>query len=354
MRKSIFILSSIILFVLSYIPNYNISDNQLKETINEIFAGEAKHWGDSIVSIYHFPITRSYNTEDLKKKSKTTMYTKDDTIIISRKYHSPENITLYYKRQVETSLIMSGKFNTDITDSLFNIALKKNGIKCNATTTLYAKELKEMFPKEDSLNTAAPFRTILQTNTLEGLTTDSVALGIGGHGIIVGYIDIPATTIVGRMNWLSPPQWLAIILIIILYTFVSYIPAKREYLRNVKFIGNSCIDFNNNTIYRINGNILPITGNKVLLLRMLADAAPEYKLLKEDICRKIWNRDSKEGQALYNVAVSDLRSYLIAEDDSLELKTLPKEGIQLLVDSKKVNRSYRLYLMYRTLGSRSA
>ncbi len=347
MRKSIFILSSIILFVLSNIPNYNISNNQLKETINEIFTSEAEHWGDSIVSIYNLPIKRSYNTEDLKKKSKTTMYTKDDTIIISRKYHSPENITLYYKRQVETSLIMSGKFNIYITDSLFNIALRKNGIECDATTALYAKELKEMFPQEDSLNTAVPFRTILQTKVLDGFTTDSVALGIGGQGIIVGYVDIPSIAIIGKMDWFSLPQWLAIILIITLYTFANYIPAKRQYLRNVKFIGNSCIDFNSNVIYRRNGDCVPITGNKVLLLKMLADAAPEYKLLKKDICHTIWNRDGKDAQALYNVAVSDLRNYLIADDDSLELKTLPKEGIQLIVDSKRIHRFPLLHFIGR-------
>lgn len=346
MRKSIFILSSIILFVLSYIPNYNISNNQLKETINGTFAAEAEHWGDSIVSIYNLPITRSYNTEDLKKKSRTTMYTKDDTIIISSKYHSPENITLYHKRQVETSLIMSGKFNINITDSLFNLALRKTGIECNATTALYAKELKEMFPQEDSLNTAAPFRTILKTDVSEGFTTDSVALGIGGQGIIVGSVDISATAIFKRMDWLSLPQWLAIILIVILYTLVSYIPAKRRYLQKIKFIGNSCIDFNNNVIYRRNGDRLPATGNKVLLLKMLADAEPEYKLLKEEICRRIWNRDGKDAQALYNVAVSDLRNYLVADDDSLELKTLPKEGIQLVIDNSRVKRNNRLYFIY--------
>ena len=347
MRKSIFILSSIILFVLSYIPNYNISNNQLKETINEIFTSEAEHWGDSIMSICNLPFSRSYSTEKLKNKSHTTMITKDDTIIISRKYHNPENITLYHKRNIETSLIMSGRFNVNICDSLFNASLKDNGIECTANTALYAKDLKEMFPQKDSLRTAAQFRTILQTKDLDGFTTDSVPLGIGGHGVIVGFVDIPSTAIIGRMDWFSLPQWLVIILIVTLYTFANYIPAKRQYMRNVKFIGNSCIDFNNNVIYRRNGSCIPVAGNKVLLLKMLSDATPDYKLLKEDICHKIWNRDGKDGQALYNVAVSDLRNYLIADDDSLVLKTLPKEGIQLIVDTKKVKGNNRLYFLYR-------
>ena len=76
-------------------------------------------------------------------------------------------------------------------------------------------------------------------------------------------------------------------------------------------------------------------------------SAPEYRLLKEDICRRIWNRDGKDAQALYNVAMSELRSYLIAEDDSLELKTLTNEGVVLIVDTKKVKGNNRLYFLYR-------
>ena len=41
-------------------------------------------------------------------------------------------------------------------------------------------------------------------------------------------------------------------------------------------------------------------------------------------------------QALYNVAVSELRSYLIAPDDALTLTTVPKVGIQLTVDHTKL------------------
>ena len=347
MRKSIFILSSIILFVLSYIPNYNISNNQLKETINEIFTSEAEHWGDSIMSICNLPFSRSYSTEELKNKSHTTMITKDDTIIISSKYHNPENITLYHKRNIETSLIMSGRFNVNICDSLFNASLKDNGIECTANTALYAKDLKEMFPQKDSLRTAAQFRTILQTKDLDGFTTDSVPLGIGGHGVIVGFVDIPSTAIIGRMDWFSLPQWLVIILIITLYTFANYIPAKRQYLRNVKFIGNTCIDFNTNTVYYWNGGKLSLTDKRAEVLKVFVDSAPDYRLLKEDICRRIWNRDGKDAQALYNVAMSELRSYLIAEDDSLELKTLTNEGVVLIVDTKKVKGNNRLYFLYR-------
>jgi hypothetical protein len=48
------------------------------------------------------------------------------------------------------------------------------------------------------------------------------------------------------------------------------------------------------------------------------------------------------------VARSELRSYLIAEDDSLELKTLTKEGVVLIVDSKRIHRFPLLHFIGRT------
>ena len=79
------------------------------------------------------------------------------------------------------------------------------------------------------------------------------------------------------------------------------------------------------------------TNTSTLMLRMLIEAAPEYMLTKEDICRTIWQRDVKDGQALYNVAVSELRSYLIVPDDALTLTTLSKRGIQVTIDPTKLH-----------------
>ena len=47
------------------------------------------------------------------------------------------------------------------------------------------------------------------------------------------------------------------------------------------------------------------------------------------------------------MAMIELRSYLIAEDDSLELKTLTNEGVVLIIDTKKVKGNNRLYFLYR-------
>ena len=45
-----------------------------------------------------------------------------------------------------------------------------------------------------------------------------------------------------------------------------------------------------------------------------------------------------------------LRRYLIAEDDSLELKTLTNEGVVLIVDSKRIHRFPLLHFIGRIKG----
>ena len=45
-----------------------------------------------------------------------------------------------------------------------------------------------------------------------------------------------------------------------------------------------------------------------------------------------------------------LRNHLIAEDDSLKLKTLTKEGVVLIVDSKRIHRFLLLHFIGRIKG----
>ena len=101
-------------------------------------------------------------------------------------------------------------------------------------------------------------------------------------------------------------------------------------------------------LYTQNG--LKLTDKRAEVLKVFVDSAPEYRLLKDDICRRIWNRDGKDAQALYNVAMSELRSYLIAEDDSLELKTLTNEGVVLIVDIKRKRKFPLLHFIGRIKG----
>ncbi len=48
--------------------------------------------------------------------------------------------------------------------------------------------------------------------------------------------------------------------------------------------------------------------------------------------------------------MSELRSYLIAEDDSLELKTLTNEGVVLIVDIKRKRKFPLLHFIGRIKG----
>lgn len=118
-----------------------------------------------------------------------------------------------------------------------------------------------------------------------------------------------------------------------------------SYKKDIKILGNTCIDLNKNVVYLYNGECKQVIGNKIILLQMLIDSAPTYKLLKEDVCRKIWNRDSKDGQALYNVAMSELRNLFINADPSLKLKSIPKEGMQLLVNTSLVKKMIRWHFI---------
>lgn len=78
---------------------------------------------------------------------------------------------------------------------------------------------------------------------------------------------------------------------------------------------------------------------------MLAEAAPHYRLEKEDICQTLWGRDTKDGQALYNTTVSGLRKLFVADDEALELKTYAKEGVELIIHQSflKKGRAWHFY-----------
>ena len=348
MNRNIYIIISIALFALSYIFNYNDRRDELHDRINSEFKREAPTWGDSIM-IIHDIYYYSSETESSGFPKNKNLYIEFEQgkIVISPKFYNPDNYATYQKDQIHISLLEDDEYNISTTDSLFKNMLTRLGIKADVATTVYAKSLFDMFISEDSMNVNAPYVRIFQAREVEGFATDSVSLGICGQGKMVGTVNIPAIEIVKGMELLSKWQFAALVLIALLYLPAIYVPEKLRYMHNVKFIGNSCIDFNTNTVYYRNGGKLSLTDKRAEVLKVFVDSAPEYRLLKEDICRRIWNRDGKDGQALYNVAMSELRSYLIAEDDSLELKTQPNEGVVLLVDKKRIRKFPLLHFIGR-------
>ena len=339
----IYLLLAALLLAASFQLNYRDSKEAVQSRINEQFREAVPHWGDLIRDIKKSPYSSRYDGESYVRKTKTTIiYEKGpsrvlDTIVISARYYLPPTHTEYIHKNLETAIILCDEYESIITDSLFSNLLADMGIEGDAATELHVKNLKEMFPTEDSMNVAAPIREVRTARHVEGFATDTVGIGICDQGLMVGKVAVSRSTIREGMRWVAWRQVLLLLVMAGLYFLIIYIRKAVAYRQGVHLIGNACIDFNTATLHHWNGDTVPLTATREALLRMLVDAAPEYMLTKEDICRTIWQRDAKDGQALYNVAVSELRSYLIAPDDALTLTTLLKRGIQVTIDPTKLH-----------------
>lgn len=333
----IYILLAALLLGASYQLNYRDSKVAVYELINERFREEVPHWANSIMLVRQLHFWSQYNLLEYAKRERTQIIGIDDTITISSRYFHPNVPEEYNYKKMETVLLLSGLYEVALTDSLFCSLLSGMGIEGDAATELHVKDLKEMFPTGDSMNVAAPIREVRTARHIEGFVTDTVGIGICDQGLMVGKVAVSRSTIREGMRWVAWRQVLLLLVMAVLYVVILYVRKAMAYLQGVHLIGNTCIDFNTATLHYWNGDTVTLTATREALLRMLVDAAPEYLLTKEDICRTIWQRDAKDGQALYNVAVSELRSYLIAPDDALTLTTLLKVGIQVTIDPTKLH-----------------
>ena len=281
------------------------------------------------------------------RQTKTTIFSAKDTVEISVRYLPRTDYEWWLRKNLESLLIRGNLYDSTLADSLFNNLLADMGIEAEAATELHVKDLKEMFPTADSMNVNAPIREVLVVKHVEGFVTDSVGIGICDQGLMVGKVAVSRHTVLAHMRWVSRWQIALILLLAAGYAVAAYCRKTIAHLRSMKIIGNTCIDLDANVIRYWDGTTQPLTPTKSALLSMLADAAPDYRLLKEDICQAIWQRSAKDGQALYHVAVSELRTYLVAPDDSLTLNTLPREGIQLIIDPEHLHPHRRLHYWRR-------
>ena len=339
----IYILLAVMLLGASYQLNYRDSKVEVYELINERFREEVPHWLNTVFNTLQIPQSGFYDRSESVRKTKTSIISTKDTIEISARYFPRTDYEWWLRKGLEGMLIKSDMYDSALTDSLFSNLLADMGIEAEAATELHVKNLKEMFPTADSMNVNAPIREVFTARHVEGFVTDSVGIGICDQGLMVGKVALERSTIRSGMRWIAWRQVLLLLFMAVLYIVVLYVRKAMAYLQGVHLIGNACIDFNTATLHHWNGDTVTLTATREALLRMLIEAAPEYMLTKEDICRTIWQRDAKDGQALYNVAVSELRSYLIVPDDALTLTTLPKVGIQLTVDHTKLHQHRKLH-----------
>lgn len=349
----IYILLAALLLAASYQLNYRDSKVAVQDRINEQFRGAVPYWGDSIYIMRNLPHWGRSSSEAYARKTETKIIgdlgfsNGVDTLVISARYYLPKTYREYQHKNGESVLIWHGEYSPVITDSFFNNLLTNMGIEAEAATELHVKDLKEMFPTADSMNVNAPIREVLTARHVEGFATDTVGIGICDQGLMVGKVAVSRHTVLGHMRWVSRWQIALILLLAAGYAVAAYCRKTIAHLRSMKIIGNTCIDLDANVIRYWDGTTQPLTPTKSALLSMLADAAPDYRLLKEDICQAIWQRSAKDGQALYHVAVSELRTYLVAPDDALTLNTLPREGIQLIIDPERLHPHRRLHYWRR-------
>lgn len=339
----IYILLASLLLAASYLLNYRDSKVAMQSRINEQFREAVPHWLNTIFNTLQIPQGGLYDRAESVRKTKTAIIGAKDTIEISARYFPRTDYEWWLRKNLEGMLIKSDMYDSTLTDSLFSNLLADMGIEAEAATELHVKNLKEMFPTVDSMNVDAPIREVLVAKHVEGFVTDSVGIGICDQGLMVGKVAVSRHTVLAHMRWVSRWQIALILLLAAGYAVAAYCRKTIAHLRSMKIIGNTCIDLDANVIRYWDGTTQPLTPTKSALLSMLADAAPDYRLLKEDICHAIWQRSAKDGQALYHVAVSELRTYLVAPDDSLTLNTLPREGIQLIIDPERLHPHRRLH-----------
>lgn len=343
----IYILLAALLLAASYQLNYRDSKVAVQDRINEQFREAVPHWLNTIFNTLQIPQSGFYDRSESVRKTKTAIISTKDTIEISVRYFPRTDYEWWQRKNLESMLIKIDMYDSALTDSLFNNLLADMGIEAEAATELHVKNLKEMFPTADSMNAAAPIREVLTARHVEGFATDTVGIGICDQGLMVGKVALERHTVLDHMHWVSRWQIALILLLAAGYAVAAYCQKTVARLCNMKIIGNTCIDLDANVIRYWDGTTQPLTPTKSALLSMLADAAPDYRLLKEDICHAIWQRSAKDGQALYHVAVSELRTYLVAPDDALTLNTLPREGIQLIIDPERLHPHRRLHYWRR-------
>ena len=353
------VLWAMVLLLLAY--TYWLGYNECKDSLfvraEEAFQEESVHWVDSLLYPKQLNLRGNYKSREYVEKEGITVLSKGDSINISSAVYHPSSYPEYIRKNMETILILSDKYNVWFVDSLFTEKLKELKLDVKSSVELRVKDFHRMFPAPDTLCKDVPVSQKFVSKMVDGRMTGPVEVGICGHAELYGTIDVPFGTVLTEMKWLGTSQWLVVLLMLALVGFNyfcrNYIPLLLTYEKGLSIIGNTCFDLNKNVVYFWDGECRPLAGNKSIFAGMLVDSAPDYRLLKEDICQTIWNRTPKDGQALYNVMVSEFRGMFIAADPSLELKSLPKEGVQLFIDDSKVKKHRRIHFLFLIMVNRS-
>ena len=163
---------------------------------------------------------------------------------------------------------MSNKYDVSIIDSLFAGQLKKLNLDVTSSIELHVKDFRQMFPAPDSLCKDIPVSKMFVSKPMKGRLTNPIEVGICGHALLYGKIDVSFVTILKDMTWFGIFHWIAYLLMIALlginYFVRNYMPLFLTYEKELNIIGNTCFDLNKNVIYTWNGECRQLTGNKIV------------------------------------------------------------------------------------------
>lgn len=335
----------LLLYTLLHIFFYKTEEKQAIKEINDSFIANAFHWGDSIYKINSIYSSGSFNSARYKERHDLKIINEKSTLVISADLFHPEDHREFLKRKADSSLLNCNQYDLPLADSLWNTALRKKGLEVDAAIMLYTKDLREMFPQRDIYIADVPAvatQSRAEFPYTTAAVTDSVKIGILDHGTLVGYADIPMLFILKRMSY---PIWGTILLLLLMgFSFLHYYFKATDFVkrnsREIIPIGTSLINMSTRKMICKNGSEVNLPNNPFKLLNILLHA-PDCKLTKEEVCNVFWpERDLRDCASVYHSLLLQLRK-AIAIDSTLEIISVPNDGIQLAEHLTRLDRNRR-------------
>ena len=317
------------------VKNYRATRSEIRNDINVSFRKLAPFWPDSINRIKDIFRCGSYNTDYYKKRNPKRFVWAEGDVTISPNFCHPQRMEDYFRVKDATALMNTEDYDLHIVDSLWNGVLHRAGHPVAATVTLDAKDLREMFPTPDTLVTEGITVKHYESRphpTASYWETDSVAIGICNHGILVGRVNISMGYVASAMSWWTYEHTLLVALMVLATLYFLWQNFVENFKRADKlWMGCSVLDAKTGVIISLeSGKTGKLSKNNLeFLLKILK--SPQRELAKQAICDLFWpKRELKECTSVYNTFVSRLRSELATIDHTLEVRTLPDGGIGIV------------------------
>ncbi len=351
------IIYSILIFITTYLLSYTISIDSkrhvIEKDINRLFTLSSHSWHDSIIKIKNIPIYIGRDTYGFVLKENYRLITENDTTIISSRLLNIKDIYEYEKRTTQTAMFECNEFDIRIADSIWNIQLRNAGYDCESSFYLAVKNIKDMFPRSDTLvtNIIVPFKSQKHIVGYDIFVTDSVGLGICNQAYAISYVNIPLETIIEKSGFMGVEFWVAIVSMF-LYLVLASIKYKRKATKRYHTTGateniekeSNCIQIQHlsyDTSTHILSNqatsqFVKLPRTQALLFETLI-GSENYYATKKDICMRVWSLDEKSATNSYNSIARRMRDSF-SEIDGIRLITIKDTAMQLLITKENISR----------------